>query len=123
MKERPILFSGAVRIDPGRPGQGGEVSEDTEHELAEALRAVFISPDKMDSNFEPANVVDGLYVLGRALAKDQPTLRDRFAMAALTGYIGHGTYAGTDGPVIAKFAYQVADAMLAARAKADGGEG
>lgn len=50
----------------------------------------------------------------------QPTLRDQFAMAALTGYIGHGTYAGTDGPVIARLAYQVADAMIEARKPKEG---
>lgn len=32
-----------------------------------ALRAVLVSPNESDSNFEPANVVDGLFAIARAL--------------------------------------------------------
>jgi len=46
---------------------------------------------------------------------EQVTLRDQFAMAALTGFMASGDAAiGNDGP-IAKLAYRFADAMLEAR--------
>ena len=32
-----------------------------------AFRDVFISPNEMDSNSETANVVDGLYYIGRSI--------------------------------------------------------
>jgi hypothetical protein len=34
---------------------------------AEAIRAVLISPNEADRNLEPANVVDALFFIGRAL--------------------------------------------------------
>jgi hypothetical protein len=33
------------------------------------LREVFISPNESDRNGEPANVVDGLYAIARAIAR------------------------------------------------------
>lgn len=36
-------------------------------QLTEAIRATLISPNETDSNLEPANVVDGLYAIARAL--------------------------------------------------------
>mgnify|MGYP003341518341 CR=1 FL=1 len=44
---------------------------------------------------------------------EQPTLRDQFAMAALTGMIQ--SISSSDWKKIAAHSYQVADAMLAAR--------
>jgi hypothetical protein len=38
-----------------------------ETDLAEALRETLISPSECDSNLEPANVVDGLFAIARAL--------------------------------------------------------
>lgn len=35
--------------------------------FAEALRATFISPNELDSNWEPANVVDALCQIARAI--------------------------------------------------------
>ncbi len=35
--------------------------------LAEALHSAFISPNEGDRNCEPANLVDGLFVLARAV--------------------------------------------------------
>jgi hypothetical protein len=43
---------------------------------------------------------------------EMPTLRDQFAMAALTGLLADGN-PSTDSN--AKFAYQIADAMMEAR--------
>lgn len=43
---------------------------------------------------------------------ERPTLRDRFAMAALTGILSRSVFAGAGG---AREAYAMADAMLAAR--------
>lgn len=43
---------------------------------------------------------------------DRPTLRDQFAMAALTGLLAHG-FAGRSAP--ATEAYAIADAMMKAR--------
>lgn len=45
-------------------------------------------------------------------APEQPTLRDRFAMAALTGLLADPNEDGKD---VAKRAYGFADAMLEAR--------
>lgn len=47
----------------------------------------------------------------------QRTLRDEFAIAALEGILSH--HGGTEGdfPMIAKDAYQIADAMLKEREK------
>jgi hypothetical protein len=36
-------------------------------DLAEALRETLISPNECDSNLEPANVVDSLFAIARAL--------------------------------------------------------
>jgi hypothetical protein len=36
-------------------------------DLGEALRETMISPNEYDSNLEPANVVDGLFAIARAL--------------------------------------------------------
>ena len=43
------------------------------------------------------------------------TLRDQFAMAALTGYCAYSGYVGQDPAFRAHYAYKMADAMLAAR--------
>lgn len=48
-------------------------------ETAEALYETLISPNESDSNLEAANVVDGLFFIGRAiarLAKAVEALRD-----------------------------------------------
>jgi hypothetical protein len=37
--------------------------------LAAAIRSVFISANESDSNLEPANVVDGLYMIARSIEK------------------------------------------------------
>jgi hypothetical protein len=36
-------------------------------ETADALREVLISPNELDRNYEPANVVDDLFAIARAL--------------------------------------------------------
>jgi hypothetical protein len=36
-------------------------------DFAQALREALISPNECDANLEPANVVDGLFALARAL--------------------------------------------------------
>jgi hypothetical protein len=36
-------------------------------DLGEALRETLISPNECDSNLEPANLVDGLFAIARAL--------------------------------------------------------
>lgn len=50
---------------------------------------------------------------GRQRTAEQPTLRDRFAMAALQGMLAGGSQP-TD-PALIGCAYRVADAMLRAR--------
>ena len=35
--------------------------------ITEVLKAVFESPNESDRNFEPANVVDGLFAIARAI--------------------------------------------------------
>lgn len=52
----------------------------------------------------------------RDIMVGQPTLRDQFAMAALPAIITtDGEYSGCS----AKYAYQIADAMLAARGESN----
>ena len=46
---------------------------------------------------------------------EKPTLRDQFAMAALTGYCAYNGYVGQEPEFRARYAYAMADAMLAAR--------
>lgn len=41
-----------------------------------ALRAVLVSPNEIDSNFEPANVVDGLFAIARALDRVAEALQE-----------------------------------------------
>jgi len=45
----------------------------------------------------------------------QTTLRDQFAMAALTGFMGSGDCATGNHDATARLAYRFADAMLEAR--------
>ena len=40
---------------------------DGKEEIARALLSVLMSPNELDSNLEPANVVDGLFAIARAL--------------------------------------------------------
>lgn len=42
----------------------------------DALRACLISPNESDSNFEAANVVDGLYSIARALSAVATAIQD-----------------------------------------------
>jgi len=37
--------------------------------IANQLAACFISPNEVDSNFEPANIVDGLFAISRSIDK------------------------------------------------------
>jgi hypothetical protein len=41
---------------------------DTE-ELIKGIHYALVSPNEVDSNLEPANVVDGLYMLARAIRR------------------------------------------------------
>ena len=41
--------------------------ETEKEKIANALRAVLISPNELDSNWENANVVDGLFAIAGAL--------------------------------------------------------
>lgn len=41
----------------------------TKDQLTQALCAVFESPNETDSNFENANVVDGLFAIARSINK------------------------------------------------------
>jgi hypothetical protein len=45
----------------------GNGKSDHTKDLVEALGYVFVSPNEADSNYEAANVVDGLYALSRAV--------------------------------------------------------
>ena len=50
-----------------------------------------------------------------SLKQEQPTLRDQFAMAALSGMLGHPKCAVSEPEKDAKWAYKYADAMMEAR--------
>jgi hypothetical protein len=59
---RPVLYrllAGLVQT------LGDHMSED----IAKALRDTLISPNEADSNLEPANVVDGLFKIARAILR------------------------------------------------------
>lgn len=47
-------------------GNDGE-DQDYTPDVGEALLEAFISPNETDSNLEPANVVDGLFAIARAV--------------------------------------------------------
>ena len=44
--------------------------------LADAIELTLISPNETDVNLEPANVVDGLFFIGRAIQKVAHALSD-----------------------------------------------
>ena len=52
-----------------------------------------------------------------AIFLQQTTLRDQFAMAALTGFMGSGDCATGNHDAAARLAYRFADAMLEERKK------
>ena len=37
--------------------------------IASAIRACLISPNEHDANLEPANIVDGLFAIARAISR------------------------------------------------------
>lgn len=41
----------------------------SENKMAEAMRDTLISPNEADRNSEPANVVDGLFAIARAVSQ------------------------------------------------------
>lgn len=45
--------------------------------LGSKLESVFISVNEMDRNAEPANVVDGLYEIARAISNLADAIRER----------------------------------------------
>ncbi len=47
------------------------------NQLAEAIRYTLVSPNECDSNLEPANVVDGLFAIARALQDVASAIRER----------------------------------------------
>ncbi len=46
-------------------------------DTADAIRFTLISPNEADSNSEPANVVDGLFAIARALDRLADAVRGR----------------------------------------------
>ena len=46
-------------------------------DLKSALYDVFVSPNEADSNMEPANMVDGLFAIARALHRIGKCLEDK----------------------------------------------
>lgn len=51
--------------------------------------------------------------------REEPTLRDHFAMAALRGIIGNSFYQGSTPGKLGEIAYKYADATIEARNKGD----
>lgn len=68
--------------------------------------------------FVPPMEQSGTFVLGKMLFEDCPRCRDEFAKAALTG-LSSATFPlqNRDAVTMAASAYELADAMLAAREK------
>ena len=52
--------------------------------LADAIELTLISPNETDVNLEPANVVDGLFFIGRAIQKVAHALSDLGTAGAAT---------------------------------------
>ena len=52
--------------------------------LADAIRDTLISPNEPDVNLEPANVVDGLFFIGRAIKQVARSLSDLGTASAET---------------------------------------
>ena len=46
-------------------------------EIVDAIKFCFISPNEADSNFEPANIVDGLFSISRAIRKLAEVLENK----------------------------------------------
>ena len=44
-------------------------AEDGLKDIANVLQAVFVSPNETDSNWEDANVVDGLFAIARSIQR------------------------------------------------------
>lgn len=87
-----------------------------ENLIAQAIRDTLISPNEADSNFESANVVDGLYalmramrVLGRAIATSED---QRAGGAPITGSLADAVR--ESGSAIAGALDHVAEAIRAA---------
>lgn len=71
-----------------------------------------------DIKNELVRAIAGAPALAEA-SEDFPTVRDHFAMSALQGLMGTPQFA--NGEVSAKFVYDYADAMMAERARRQGG--
>lgn len=73
-----------------------------------------------------AEIKETLAGLGRSLGEPSPelaveaTLRDLFAVQVATAYVAKNGFHDDIPPMVARAAYQVADAMLAERAKGGG---
>ena len=52
--------------------------------LADAIKLTLISPNEPDVNLEPANVVDGLFFIGRAIEQVARSLSDLGTAGAST---------------------------------------
>lgn len=64
------ISEGLSNLAENLPGSDLDVAEAIDghaRTIAEALGNVFVSPNESDSNGEVANVVDGLYFIGRAI--------------------------------------------------------
>lgn len=77
----------------------------------------YVSPGPRGSGSDggPAFARSGDRAIPGAKPQEGMSLRDWFAGQALLAK--HGTWANSDAPVLAKWAYAMADAMLAARAQ------
>jgi hypothetical protein len=64
-------------------------------------------------------ITEAIDALRPCLSDDPPTLRDRFAMAALTGMLAENQLDGEPESFV-RAAYRYADLMLAAREKSGG---
>lgn len=47
--------------------EGIEMTKSGKDQIASAIMETFISPNECDTNYEPANVVDGLFAIARAI--------------------------------------------------------
>ena len=77
------------------------------------MERALTSPEEMNEYLamrHAEEIIDDI----KAMVAEGETLRDRFAMAALTGYLSCPVTGG-DQAVFAKVSYEIADVMLKAR--------
>jgi hypothetical protein len=84
----------------------------------EVMKMLCLICGKETSNM-PMTICDKCF--DALMESQRPTLRDQFAMAALTGYLTRGVIYGGSVKELVKHCYEIADAMMAERTQNENG--